>query len=138
MCVTEPYINSRTPIIHKHNCGHEWKIAPTNLKGCPKCAGHGFNVNKIGYVYLVEFSNNTETYYKIGVTNNKDISIRFSSDWVKFNCKLISTKEFINGKQALEEEKRLLSVHSPFKINTGLLISGNTETFSDKMNVNLF
>lgn len=38
----EPYINKKTPILHKCNdCGYEWKTIPSNVithrTGCPKC-----------------------------------------------------------------------------------------------------
>lgn len=37
---TEDYINSDTPIMCRHTCGHKWKVRPYNIFGgrkCPKC-----------------------------------------------------------------------------------------------------
>jgi len=36
----EKYVNSYTAILHRHECGHEWRLMPLNSlrgRGCPKC-----------------------------------------------------------------------------------------------------
>lgn len=43
--VLEPYNNARTPILHRHSCGHEWSARPNCIRsnrGCPSCAAKDF------------------------------------------------------------------------------------------------
>lgn len=123
--VLKPYINAKTKILHRHTCGYEWKISPNNLlrgNSCPVCATSGFNPKLPAQVYLVEFKDNL---YKIGLSNNYKKRIKSFG----MPCNLIMVRKFCNSTDAIDKEKEWLIVLKPFMFNTGLLKSGNTETF---------
>lgn len=121
--VLQPYINCYTKILHKHLvCGHEWLVRPQDIlaaKGCPECAVHG--PSKANIVYLLYFPE--INLYKYGVSNDP---IRRSQE-LGYKSKILRTEEFSTYKEAKVREKYLLSTVK--LVNTGLLKSGNTETF---------
>jgi hypothetical protein len=128
----EEYINDATPILHRHTCGHEWKVNPNSvLRGssCPKCAKTGFDPSLPAILYLVCFHYLGETYYKIGITS-RSVHKRFGGDWNKYDMQIISEKHYSVGAEARSQEQAILSEYRKYKIDTGLLQSGNTETFS--------
>lgn len=131
------YINSKVPILHKHICGYSWYVSPDNLlrnrAGCPKCCTKGFNPSLQGYVYHVSFTYMLDTYYKIGITNNPNISVRFRKDWETYSMKILWVEKYIKGSDARDREKYLLNKHKDFLINTGILTNGNSETLSQKV-----
>ena len=104
-------------------CNHIWSPTPNKLlsgRGCPLCA---INPKTSKYVYLLYFE--SLDLYKIGISTN--IARRRKELGVA--SKLIFNLYFKNGREAyLLEQKWLINV-SDLKINTGLLKSGNTETF---------
>jgi predicted nucleic acid-binding Zn-ribbon protein len=132
--VLQNYMSNKTPILHRHDCGYEFKVAPQDLLSkhtmCHSCSPKGgFQHNKPGYLYLVKFTYLLETYYKIGITNKDDLTLRFKSDWYKFNMKPIWIHKFSLGSDARDEETKILRKYKSFKQDTGLLINGNSETF---------
>ena len=120
--VLEQYTNDKTKILHKHKiCGYEWLITPNDiLRGysCPKCAGK--NANQLYYIRFPELN-----LYKIGITNN------FKRRLTEFGYKaeLISLKTYDLPEEAYKEEQHILGKLKPYLIDTGILNSGNTETF---------
>ena len=52
--------------------GFEWIATVNNLvnacRGCPSCAGYGFQIGKIGYLYAL--SSECGKYVKVGISNN--------------------------------------------------------------------
>ena len=65
------------------------------------------------------------TIYKIGVTNNIQKRLKTFG----YKPEVILILNFKTGKEAKELESIWLKNILPYKINTGLLRSGNTETF---------
>lgn len=120
--VLEPYVNDRTKILHKHVvCGYEWLVRPNDIisrPGCPKCANK--NSRFVYYIYFPELD-----LYKIGITNN--INVRITS--FGYKAVLLFAQEYQSGSKAYDIEQELLNQLKPLLINTGLLKSGNTETF---------
>ena len=118
--VIETYIKDGVKILHRHKtCGHEWLINPSNLLhgyGCPACQYK--NAKQLYFIYFKDLD-----LYKVGVTNNYKRRLKQFG----YTPKLISLKEYKTPKEAYEEEQYLLS-KLPL-VNTGLLNSGNTETF---------
>jgi len=130
----EDYKGSATPIKHRHVvCGHEWDASPNNIlkgTGCPICCGKGFNPLAAGYLYFVEFTNDNEVYFKVGITNNINLKDRFEKDWSTFNMREVWKKYYQIGQDARNKEKEILQTYSEFKFNTRVLKSGNTETLT--------
>lgn len=95
--------------------------------GCPSCAISGFDFSKPAILYYLEINNGIA--YKIGITN-RTVELRFSPKELE-NVKVLKVWEYIIGKDAYEEEQRILK---EFKANkytgTPLLSSGNSELFN--------
>jgi len=123
--VVDEYINNYTKIEHKHSCGYIWKTKPiTILRGhsCPAC-NTGFNPLLVGYAYCIYFKE--LDLYKVGITNNLKTRLnRFG-----YAPEIIFTRKFDSGLEAVIIEKEWLANITKYKLNTGLLVSGNTETF---------
>ena len=121
------YIDSHTKINFKClACNNIWDSIPTNIlsgRGCPNCAIYGFKENKPAVTYCIYFKE--LDLYKVGITNN------FISRMKQFGYKpeIIFVREFELGKDAKELETQWLENIKDYKINTGELKSGNTETF---------
>ena len=122
----ETYINSKTKILHKHNCGKEWYAIPNNIlngTGCPDCAKDGFSTNKPAVTYLIYFKE--LDIYKIGISNNYLKRIKHFS----YKAEIIFYIQHKVGKNAKDLEAKWLHSIKDYTINTGMLTSGNTETF---------
>lgn len=64
----EPYLGMGTKILHRHDtCGHEWRVVPGGLTGCPACATYGFSDSDIGHLYLLDVNG---VCIKYGITND--------------------------------------------------------------------
>ncbi len=131
--VLEEYIDTRTPILHECEIGHIWRASPSNVlkgSGCPSCAHYGFNPDKPARLYYIKFSKDSETYYKVGITN-RSIRERFNKD-KDLEIIVLYEHVFTSGYEARELEKSILEEYKPLRINntTEILNSGgNTELF---------
>lgn len=130
----ENYAGANTPILHECINNHIWSVSPSSLlnrnRGCPTCSTSGFNISKPAILYLISFEHNGVKYYKIGITN-RTVYDRYSEEsWEELKISVIWEVYFALGKDAKEKEKILLNKYSTFKVNTGALKSGNTETIS--------
>ena len=121
--VLETYISGKVKILHKHIvCGYEWSIRPENIiygQSCPNCIREASNL-----VYLIKILD-IENLYKIGITNNitrrqKELGVLNELLWVE----TYDTEE-----EARHREKILLDKVKDSMYNSGVLKSGNTETF---------
>ena len=130
----EPYITNIKAILHEGYCGHRWKATPNRIlsgrTGCPTCAKHGIDLTKPAKLYFISFIVDDIKYYKLGITNSKDISKRYLSEWNRLSMKVEWYKDFLTGELARLKEKELLLSNNNYKINTGKLNAGNTETLS--------
>lgn len=131
------YLGSSTPVRHKHLiCQHEWLARPSDIiqgTRCPKCATNGVNPTLPAILYFVSFTHEEKIYYKIGITGKEEVYLRFKGDWNKFDMEVLWQINLPYGKMAKVLEKNLLINFKHLKINTGLLISGNTETISEEI-----
>ena len=110
-------------------CNNIWKISPSNLykgRGCPNCAVYGFKLNVPAVTYCIYFKE--FDLYKIGISNNHEI--RFQN--FGYTPEIIMLRQFDLGKDAEALEVQWLENIKDYKINTGKLKSGNTETFRYK------
>jgi len=125
--VLEPYINTRTKILHRHKtCGHEWKSTPASIKAnrsCPNCCIGNFRRNVPSSVYLIHFP--ILGLHKVGITNNWE---RRKHEF-GYTPELILLREFETLEEAEELERTWLNNMSEYMLNTGELKAGNTETF---------
>jgi hypothetical protein len=100
-------------------CGHEWETKPHDVFNgtrCPQCAGKNSNI-----VYLAYFPE--LQLYKLGVSSNPQRrSYQFGH-----KCDILWIEEYPSYIEATAREKELLE--GVKLVNTGLLKSGNTETF---------
>ena len=113
--------------MHKHSCGYKWLIRPNDiLQGysCPICAESGFNENIPATLYLIKFIN-IPNLYKVGISN--DYITRLNR--LQQPSTIIILKHFDTGLEAKAEEVIWLHNLKNYMYNTGLLKSGNTETF---------
>jgi len=122
----DKYVNSYTKILHKHSCGFKWYITPDNIiqgHSCPNCANSGFQPQKSAVTYCIYFPEHD--LYKFGISNNHLQRLK------QFGSKpeIIFIIEFELGLEARELEIQWSKNVDHLKINTGLLKSGNTETF---------
>jgi hypothetical protein len=134
LVVLEEYINNKTPILHKClGCGTVKKSYPKDKlrgDGCNICShknNRGNLLNKSSIVYIIYIPK--YTLYKIGCTNKtteermKDLGLGMRS------YEIILERHFETGNEAMKLEKEWLANIEQYKINTGLLKTGNTETF---------
>lgn len=109
-------ISSVTIICYKH--GEFMQRAGHHLegRGCPSCAGSGYDKCKPGFFYIQLLD---DKYIKFGITNN-DPSIRMNNQEVKsiFKHKLKYAYKFIDGSHALRVELRIKKI---FKSHCGLV-----------------
>ena len=124
--VVEKYINNNTKIKHKHSCGHIWSSTPHNiLRGhsCPACYNKGFSDELPAVTYCIYFKE--FDLYKVGISNN------YINRLKKFGSlpEIIFLREFDLGKDAMKLENLWKENLKEYLVNTGLLRSGNTETF---------
>lgn len=130
----EQYSGANTPILHECINGHIWKVSPSALlnrkRGCPSCSTSGFNESKSARLYLISFEYDNKVFYKVGITN-RTVQERYSEEsWEDLKISIVWEALYTLGRDAKEEEKKLLNTYSMFKVNTGVLKSGNTETLS--------
>ena len=129
--ILEEYINAKTKILHKHlTCNTTWMVKPNKIlsgRGCPECNRGGFNNKNPGWLYLIEFPANPILYnvYKLGISNN--YINRLSELGEKYN--IIMLIYFDIGINARVLEREYLNNVKDLLVDTGELISGNTETF---------
>lgn len=137
----DDYIGANIPITHKCKiCSNTWKISPSHIlngSSCIMCSPNkGYKDNKFGTLYLVELDigdPNKEPLYKLGITNNT-VKERLGSDLLKFKGTICWTLSSENGSKIRSLESELKAKYKDYQYNTGLLKSGNTETFTVYIN----
>lgn len=117
-------------ICKKH--GSFWQIPVHHLKGsgCPNCACSRFNTNKPAILYYLKITTDKSPLYKIGVSNYT-VKKRFCNNDLK-NITILKTFTYILGKDALEEEKRILTKFKTYKYKGNKILDsgGNSELFT--------
>ena len=127
------YINNKTPILHKClKCNKEYNTRPNDkLSGwaCKYCGtdnnGGGIPPNKSGITYLVYIPK--YDLFKFGITS-KSVKERMRDNRLS-EYVLILERKFELGINAMNLEKLWKENLKEYLVNTGLLKSGNTETF---------
>jgi len=113
-------------------CDHKWSPKPHDIlngSGCPSCAKFGFNRGRPAILYYARIWDNTQTLYKIGITN-KSASRRLANCGKSY--KILLEKEYVIGAEAEAAEQMILEeykdckVYAPQFLRTG----GATELFN--------
>ncbi len=135
----ETYQGAQTPILHKCKiCAREWKIRPTHVlsgKACVLCANSGgYDTAKPGTLYLVELDiGEGEALYKLGITN-LTVNDRLGFELRKFKGNICWELYSLDGQKIKDLETQLKQKYKDNQYNTGLLKSGNTETYDCYIN----
>ena len=131
------YKNNLTKvIIGCKKCGDFEQTPGNHLAGkhCRKCRSHGFDVDKPAILYYVKVIRDTQTFYKIGITN-KTISERFGRDMQYIT--VLQSYSYKTGKDAYNEEQKMLLKYKHLRYKQqDILISGNTEMFTKDIGYN--
>ncbi len=129
------YVNKDTKVkIICKNCNRIFLQTPHNHLtgyGCPHCNKGGIDFTKPSFLYYIRIEHNNKDFYKIGITNKKDIYNRFKPEDQK-KIKVIRVWKFENGYEALKEEQKILKEYKDFLYNGNekiLISNGNTEIF---------
>lgn len=99
-------------------CPKHGKFRPTvfnHLAGqiCPECSESGFNPKKPASLYYLKIENGKSPLYKIGITNRK-VENRYLSPKERDKIKILKTWNFLFGKLAQEEEKKILNKNKKY------------------------
>ena len=129
------YVNKDTKIkIICKNCNRIFLQTPHNHLtgyGCPHCNKGGIDFTKPSFLYYIKIECNNKNFYKIGITNKRNIYNRFKPEDQK-KMKVIKVWKFENGYEALEKEQKILKEYKDFLYNGNekiLISNGNTEIF---------
>lgn len=98
--------------------GFEWDVFAQNIirgnSGCPKCASYGFDMSKIGFVYLLRSSESDIA--KVGISNDMPRRLREIYSRTPFQCELFDFIE-CDGVMARSIEKRIHSMTDQAKFD---------------------
>jgi len=136
----EPYIKSRTKILHKCYCDNVWLAMPNDIlqgKGCGCKRNYSlrdieFYKDKKTILYYIKIKGlNNEDLYKIGVTLYKDsIEKSLKKRFYKQEYEIIETDIFEDGSEAFTLEQQILKFNREYRyLGEKVIKSGNTELF---------
>lgn len=91
--------------------GFEWDVLAQNIirgnSGCPKCANHGFDTSKVGFVYLLRSYGGDIA--KVGISNDMHRRLKEIYSRTPFQCEIFDFIE-CDGATARAIEKRIHSM----------------------------
>ena len=141
------YINNQTKstiICPNHGSFKQNSNSHLNGTGCPKCfvrAGANKEDFKIcceknkgfGFLYIIECYNDTESFYKVGITSN-DVKTRFKSKTSMPYSYTIKQVVFDTAENVFEMESLLHAYYKDYSYTPSIKFNGYTECF--KLDVN--
>ena len=131
------YLNVRTPIYITCLIHGDFKQSPGHhifrKQGCPQCAKRSQGNAKMFYgddntearVYFINFFNDEENFYKIGITCNEK---RFWNRHLVYNIKHLYAIK-VNQKQAGWVEQQFKEIYNKYKYEPKTKFGGWTECF---------
>ena len=123
------YTDARTPVTIICQTHGEFSQNPFGHlygRGCSKCAVHGFNPGKAGYLYYLYLPEIDA--YKIGITNH-GIEARYLS-YEREHFHVVTIKYFKEGRRAKNLEQWIINRYRKFRyVGVNPLNSGSTEIF---------
>lgn len=130
----EEYKGYGVAILHGCINGHSWRTRPNTIlsynAGCPECSDSSFKLDKPAIFYYIKICKENKIYYKVGITN-RTLKQRFPTS-IKF-ITILKETHFKTGKEALEQEKVILSQYKDKRVTISdfLAEGGNTELFEE-------
>lgn len=121
------YINNATKTLFECGVGHQWVAVPRNIKsgrGCPKCAKHGYNPSKPGWIYLLDFGN----FIKYGISN--DLKYRLYQHKKNGTFTVVHSIYHHDGQLALDWENSIKRTYGGRFATKEQCFDGWTETLS--------
>jgi len=106
--------------------GHRWRVSPHHAiggNGCPNCAKHGFNIEKSGYSYVLEYEN----FIKYGITNNLENRLKDHIRNIGPHLS-VASKLYEKGIDALNWEKNIKTIFGGKFATKEIAPKGWTET----------
>lgn len=119
------YVSARTKSEFRCDEGHTWHATPDSVlrgSGCPSCANHGFNPQKPGWEYVLDFGH----FIKFGITNNLDG--RLAAHKKNGTYLVVHTQYHEIGQSALDWENDIKRTHGGRFVTKDECPDGWTET----------
>lgn len=108
--------------------------------GCPVCANKGgwtrtswkkICEGKVAKLYLIKCYNESEEFYKIGITSKEDIGQRFNSKrLMPYSFTVLKIIESEDSDYIFDLEKAMHIVHKRFNYKPKIYFEGSTECFT--------
>jgi hypothetical protein len=132
--MTGEYYDTVTKVEFECICGYKWLATPRGIlkgRGCHKCATHGFNPGRPGWIYILVF----DEYIKYGITNNINQRLyshkRKNGDYTVAMMKLHQ-----DGQIAKQWENNIKIIFGGKHVTKDICPDGWTETLAvDKLNL---
>jgi hypothetical protein len=124
-------------------CNHVWTRKSKHVRWryrsldvvCPECrkclhAHSGFSFERPAWLYYLRIVDNSDMFYKIGITN-RSVAERFSKHDLE-KISILNTLYYTHGRDAYEHEQQLLRDFERYRYkgDTILNSSGSTEMFT--------
>ncbi|WMB74209.1 hypothetical protein RA178_06230 [Shewanella oncorhynchi] len=125
----------RTKLIASCPIHGTWEASMSNLiggRGCPNCKQNGYDKNKAGHFYIVEWTDGNQTFLKFGVTNRDRVEQRVytQSTKTRFKPTLVTSSRFNNGEYPLLLEKFAFETFDTCVVAKEDFPDGYTETIN--------
>jgi hypothetical protein len=127
------YVNANTIVLVKCPDHNTFPITPGNHlygeKGCPDCTDWGFNPSDPAMLYYIAVTTDDgDTRYKIGITNNFDKRY-YGPDLGRI--RIVKTWQYAIGRAAREREQEIKDQFAGDRYyGPNILVRGNTELFT--------
>jgi hypothetical protein len=125
------YTNKNTKTDFMGECGHIFSAVPNNVfrgSDCPLCCKYGFQINKPGYIYILNFGD----YIKYGISNNLEKRLREHLNNGQYT--LVLSKLYEDGSIAFEWERNIKKIFGGRYVTKEIMPDGHSETLSpDKL-----
>ena len=90
---------------------------------------HCSNKTNKGYLYIIKLSDESESFYKIGITSHEDISIRFQVFKSSYNVEIIHAFSHPCSNLIMDIERKLISLEERYTPNK--MFAGYSECVKD-------
>ena len=118
------------------SCSHDWRTPVYSRggrmgTGCPACSISGYNPSKIGYLYILHYSDGDQDWLKCGITNDPELRFqRLSSSALKLGIETneIDIYRFDDGAIPKNCERELLEM-AEIRFDPDYDIEGKNEFF---------
>lgn len=133
------YVNTHTKVdilCREHGTFSQTPDNHLRGAGCPRCAGdtlrgkyiagHYKSPNKVGQLYVARFTNDEESFIKVGITTQRSVSYRYGKKHMGYDVECIHTTS-LPIRHANELERRILDSYHRHKYTPRTKFGGYTE-----------